>query len=108
MRGHSAVREILSIGHNKFKIRRTMDRPDLKILVADIYIASIADIIEIDPKSDGISCIVLIGFYNRYSRDAKKYAKELGVALYDNKEFFGAVNCTDKAFLNYVRKEKDN
>jgi hypothetical protein len=108
MRGHSAVCDIVDIGDNQYILKRTEDRSDLKILVADIYIAGEADIYEINPTLHGIDCIVLIGFYNRYSYAAKDLAKEMNVGLYDNREFFGAVNFTGKAFLNYKRKAKEN
>lgn len=108
MQGHNSVWNITELGNNQYIINRTKDRPDLKVLVADIYIAGEADIYEINPRVYGIDCIVLIGFYNRYSYAAKELAKEMNVGLFDNREFFGAVNCTGKAFLNYVRKKKDD
>lgn len=108
MRGHNAVREVIDAGNNKFIIKRTKDRPDLTVLVADIYIAGEADIYEISPNYDSIDCIVLIGFYNRYSTAAKAAAKNMNIGLYANREFFGAVNCTGNAFLNYELKEQDN
>ena len=61
---------------------------------------------EITYDYSNIDCIVLVGFYNRYSRAAKEYAKEMNIGLYDNREFFGAVNCTGYAFLNYERKSE--
>lgn len=108
MKGHSAVQDIISLGESKYLIKRTQGRPDIKVLVADIYIMGEADIYEINPKQNHIECIVLIGFYNRYSFVAKRLAKNMGVALFDNREFFGAVNYTGEAFINYERKEKDN
>lgn len=108
MQGHNAVGLIVSLGENIYLLKRTLDRPDLKILIADIYIAGEADILEIKPTLYNIDCIVLIGFYNRYSNAAKELAKSMNVGLFDNREFFGAVNCTGKAFINYERKEKDN
>ncbi|MCE5320797.1 MAG: hypothetical protein LLF93_06830 [Bacteroidales bacterium] len=107
MNGHSAVRSITDLGNYMYLLKRTADRPDIKILVADIYIAGEAEILEINPNLHDIDCIVLIGFYNRYSIAAKKLAKSMNVGLYDNREFFGAVNCTGKAFINYKRKNDD-
>ncbi len=106
MEGHSAVWDIKHLGRDVYLIERTNDRPDLKVLIADIYIAGEGDIIEITYDYSEIDCIVLVGFYNRYSRAAKAFAKERNIALYDNREFFGAVNCTGYAFLNYERKAK--
>lgn len=106
MEGHSAVMCIRHLGNDVYLIERTLDRPDIKVLIADIYIAGEGDIIEITYDYQDIDCIVLVGFYNRYSGAAKKFAGERKIGLYDNREFFGAVNCTGNAFLNYVRKSK--
>ncbi|MBE6263502.1 MAG: hypothetical protein E7104_06005 [Prevotella sp.] len=106
MEGHSAVMCIKHLEGDVYLIERTNGRPDLKVLIADIYIAGEGDIIEITYDYSDIDCIVLVGFYNRYSRAAKAFAKEKNIALYDNREFFGAVNCTGYSFLNYERKTK--
>lgn len=106
MEGHSAVMCIKHLEVDVYLIERTNGRPDLKVLIADIYIAGEGDIIEITYDYSDIDCIVLVGFYNRYSRAAKAFANERNIALYDNREFFGAVNCTGYAFLNYERKAK--
>ena len=106
MEGHSAVLSITRQEGDVYLIERTKDRPDLRVLIADIYIAGEGDIVEITYEYSNIDCIVLVGFYNRYSRAAKQYAKEMNIGLYDNREFFGAVNCTGKAFLNYERKSE--
>ena len=95
-----------AIDNDVYLIERTLDRPDIKVLIADIYIAGEGDIIEISYDYTDIDCIVLVGFYNRYSGAAKEFARERKIGLYDNREFFGAVNCTGNAFLNYVRKSK--
>jgi adenylate cyclase len=73
----------------------------------DYEYVALADVLEgkIDPRAFS-DCIVLVGFYNRYSGAAKEFARERKIGLYDNREFFGAVNCTGNAFLNYVRKSK--
>ena len=107
MSGHNAVYSINQVNNSDvYLIERTYDRPAIKVLIADIYIAGMADIVELCRLYTDIDCIVLVGFYNRYSRDAKNHAKLCGVGLYTNSEFFGAVNCTGKALLNYVRKEQ--
>lgn len=108
MRGHSAVSSITDLGNDKYLIKRTGNRPDIKIIVADIYIAGEAEVYEINPNLFDIDCIVLIGFYNRYSFAAKDLAKSMNVGLFDNREFFGAVNFTGKALVNYEKKKKDD
>ena len=47
MAGHSAVKSISDLGRDVYLIKRTEDRPDIKVLIADIYIAGEGDIIEI-------------------------------------------------------------
>lgn len=83
MNGHSAVRCITDLGNNMYLINRTDNKPDIKVLVADIYIAGEADILEISSNLHDIDCIVLIGFYNRYSNEAKKLAKSMNVGLFN-------------------------
>jgi hypothetical protein len=104
MNGHTAVSKLTHVGGDMYLIERTQDRPAITVFVADIYIAGEADIHEIQPAKKGVDCVVLIGFYNRYSQAAKELARELKVGLYDNREFFGAVNCTGSALLNYKKK----
>lgn len=107
MKGHSAVKSIKDLGRDVYLIERTQGRPDLKVLISDIYITGEGDIIEITYEYFDIDSIVLVGFYNRYSRAAKDFAKENNIALYDIREFFVAVNYTGSAFLNYERKNKE-
>lgn len=108
MKGHNAVDEITDVGNNQYIIKRTKGRPNLTILVVDIYIAGEADISEVVPTYSDIDCIVLIGFYNRYSSAAKQLAKSMNIGLFTNREFFGAVNYTGNSFLDYEFKEKDS
>lgn len=108
MRGHSAVASITNLGNDMYIIKRTGNRPDIKIIVADIYIAGEAEVHEINPTLFNIDCIVLIGFYNRYSYASKDLAKSMNVGLFDNRDFFGAVNFTGKALVNYEKKKKDD
>lgn len=108
MRGHSAVSSITNLENDMYIIKRTGNRSDIKIIVADIYIAGEAEVYEINPNLFDIDCIVLIGFYNQYSFAAKDLAKSMNVGLFDNREFFRAVNFTDKALVNYEKKEKDD
>ena len=106
MRGHSAVASLTDLGNDIYIIKRTGNRSDLKIIVADIYIAGESEVHEINPNLQDIDCIVLVGFYNRYSFAAKDLAKSMNVGLFDNRDFFGAVKFTGKALVNYEKKKK--
>ena len=60
-------------------------------------------------ENEGIDAIVLVGYCNRYSSDAKKAAKDNGVALFSISELMGALHRTGKSFISYVpRPKKDN
>lgn len=107
MRGHSAVISVRACGDNVYIIERTRDRKDLKVLIADIYIAGAADIVEIRDKYDDIDAVVLVGYYNRYSLGAKDMAKSMNLGLFDRIEFWGAVNYSGTRFLNYEKKHDD-
>lgn len=107
MRGHSAVQSITSLGNDKYLIARTNGRDPLTIMVADIYIAGEADLYELSDQIQGVDALILIGFYNRYSSAAKTLAKNMGVGLFTNREFWGAVNLSGDKFMDYVPKGDD-
>lgn len=109
MHGHSAVTSLNQIDCNVYRIERTGGRPPLVVRVVEIYIMSGCDVYEIMAENKNIDAIVLVGYYNRYTSDAKKSAKENGVALFGRDEFYGALHRTGKSFMNYVpRPKKDN
>ena len=104
MRGHTAVWELTSFNDDVYEIKRTGGRPTLKVLIVDIYIFGEADVVELREKYPDIDCIVLVGFYNRYSSSAKDMVKDMGFGLFTNSEFFGALNLTGGKFFNYEKK----
>ncbi len=109
MHGHSAVTSLNQIDCNVYRIERTGGRPPLIVRVEEIYIMSGCDVYEIMAENKNIDAIVLVGYCNRYTSDAKKSAKENGVALFRRDEFYGALHRTWKSFMNYVpRPKKDN
>ena len=87
-------------------IESTGGRPPLVVRVEEIYIMSGCDVYEIMAENKNIDAIVLVGYYNRYTSDAKKSAKENGVALFRRDEFYGALHRTGKSFMNYVPRPK--
>lgn len=106
--GHTAVESINEVSENVYEIERTGGRPTIKVLVADIYVVSEADIFEIVTTNYNLNCVLLIGFYNRYSSDAKERAKAENLGLFNMKEFFGAINYIGQKLINYEPKTKDN
>lgn len=108
IKGHTAVVGLNEISENVYEIERTKGRPSIKVLVADIYVVSEADIFEIVTTNYELTCVLLIGFYNRYSEDAKKRAMLENIGLFNMKEFFGAINFNGTKLVNYEPKTKDN
>lgn len=108
MYGHYAVQGITAEDEHVYVISRSWGRSDVRVYVADIYIASEADIIEICRNHKGIDCIVLIGFFNRYSQSAKSMAGSMGVGLFDLREFYGALNYSGERFIDYEKQNEDN
>lgn len=102
--GHKAVESISMIEKDLYLINRTEDRPSLKVLLVDIYIVGEADVFEIDSFRLFIDCVVLVGYYNKWSFAAKGLAKQMGFGIYDIREFYGAINCVGTSFINYERK----
>lgn len=108
MRGHEAVLFLERMDGDVYRIERTNDRPPLTVLIADIYIMGQGDVYEIFGEYNGIDAIVLVGYYNRYSCVAKETAKDNGIALFTLNEFFGALHRTEKSFMDYVSRPKEN
>lgn len=105
MLGHNAVSSITDLHNNLYIIERTEGRSDLRVLIADIYICGESDILDITYNYNDLDCIVLVGFYNRYSRCAKELALSSNVGLFDMREFYGAINLEGDRMLNYKKKE---
>lgn len=109
MHGHSAVASLEQIDCNVYRIERTEGRTPLVVRIAEIYIMGGCDVYEIMADNKNIDAIVLVGYYNRYTSDAKKTAKENKIALFRRDEFYGALHRTGKSFISYVpRPKKDN
>lgn len=102
---HNAVKSLVEVSENVYEIQRTGARPPIRILVADIYVVSEADIFEIATTYHGLDCILLIGFYNTTSWAARERAKSENMGLFNMKEFFGALNFIGEKFINYEPKK---
>ena len=104
MMGHNAVLKVTNLHDDLYRIERTNGRPDLRVLIADIYICGEADILDIKCNYNELDCIVLVGFYNRYSLSAKELALSYNIGLFNMREFYGAVNLVGSRMKNYVMK----
>lgn len=105
LKGHNAVESFERLDGDKYQIERKGERPSLTVLLVSVYIMSEGEYYEAC-QDETIDAIVLIGFYNQYTRGAKETSKENGIALFTPKEFSGALHRTGKSFINYVPKTK--
>ena len=46
-------------------------------------------------------------FYNKYSQAAKELAKTMGIGLFTNREFWGAIHYSGNNFVNYEKRDKE-
>ncbi len=106
--GHTAVSEFNEVDEDIYEIKRTNERPAIRVLVVDIYVVSEADIFEILSENLNLDCILLIGFNNNYSNSAKELAKSERIGLFDVTEFRGAIHYTGQKLVDYEPKTKNN
>lgn len=83
------------------------DRDSLRVYLANIYILTEADVIEIRGRYRGIDCIVNVNAYNSYTPDAKDAARKHSIGLFSFSEFMGAVYRYGDDFLDYVAPDRD-
>jgi hypothetical protein len=101
LQGHTRVAKIETIEEHVYTIYR-IDLPNLIVIHSNIYIFSEADLYEMMAGFKNVNAIVLAGFWNSYSKDAKQTGIENNIALFNFKEFFGALNYEGQKFLEYV------
>lgn len=105
LRGKPTVSYVEELDDFHFVVERS-GKSALQIYLTNIYILSIADVMEIMQESPETNCIVSTMNYNQYSPQAKEYCRERGVGLFRTDELFGAVYYDGDRFLDYVRPEK--
>lgn len=99
--GHSKVSKLELLKEHHYIVHRTDDLPPLRVVHSNIYILSEADVYELYALGGNLNAIVLAGFWNSYTDDAKNAGMELGIAVFNFKEFFGALNYKNDKFINY-------
>lgn len=105
LRGKPTVSSVVELDDFHFVVERG-GKSTLRIYLTNIYILSVADVMEIMQESPETTCIVSTMNYNHYSPQAKQYCREQGVGLFRSDELFGAVYYDGDRFLDYVRPER--
>ena len=103
--GHRAVKEHRRSKDIVFRITRVDGKSGIVAVLVEEYTVSVADVISLLDEFSEINCIVTNGGWNYYSMDAKHYASENGVGLFNTPEFVGALNRED--FVSYEPPGKD-
>jgi hypothetical protein len=103
MKSKPTVSNIEVDGDLIYVIKR--NKGDLRARLTNIYIVSIADVVEILAESGHVDAIVTVSPYNSYTIQAKEHAREVGVGLFTMAEFNGAVFHAGQDFLDYIPKK---
>lgn len=89
-----------------YKISRR-GKSDLIVFLTNIYIVGEADVYEIMLSHQEVNTIVTISNWNSYSNEAKKLAKENGIALFRMNEFQGAIYYDGQRYIDYEPPKRD-
>lgn len=101
------VEDVDYINHQILKVIRKAPHENLMIYVVDAYVLGEGDTFEIIRDNPTIDTILVISLWNQYTYDAKKLAKEHGVAVFTYSELMGAVYYHGRAYLDYMPPERD-
>ena len=101
LRGHKKVVAFSGRSYNVFDIERAGDLPPITALLTDLYTVGLADIVLAQDEVEDLNCFVTVSNYNGYTKEAKEYAVEQQIGLFQISEFMGAL--WRKDFWNYVR-----
>lgn len=108
MMKHHAVKELIKTSDYEYTIHRNKDRESLQVRIADIYILGEANFIEVlDNTELDIDVLVLVGYYNRYGASVETLAKDMGIEIFNRREFYGALNYEGEKFTTYARRDTD-
>ena len=69
---------------------------DIKAYVADVYILTISDVMEVLLEYPDVNCIIVISNWNHYTPQAKQEASRQGVGVFTLDQFREALNCRAK------------
>jgi hypothetical protein len=88
-----------------FRIERKDSLPEVVAILITRYTVSLADVINVLAEFPEATCIVTSGDWNGYTQQAKEYALEQNIGLFNTSEFFGALWRRDVA--TYVKRDSD-
>jgi len=99
--GHKCVASFKRTRDIRFSIERTDDRSRVIAVLINRYTIGLADVIGVLAEFRNVNCIVAPGDWCGYTREAKDYGAQQGVAVFHASEFLGALWKDDP--LTYVK-----
>jgi hypothetical protein len=88
-----------------FEIIRASERPQVNALLINVYRVGLADVHKAIHEFPNLNCIVIGGGWNQYTDEAKEYATECKIGLFNFSEFLGSLYL--KLPYLYVKKDDD-
>lgn len=101
--GHAKVATFVRVDDIRFEIVREGRLSPVNALLMNRYVIGVADLVEAMTEFPGINCIFAPGNWCGYTRQAKEYGLEQGVAVFHVGEFMGALWKAD--FVKYAAKD---
>lgn len=89
---HDKVDELEEITDQLYKVRRVGDLSDVVVYITNLYTVGYADVANIKSHWGDVNCIVTMSNWNSYSGDARRFAAESNIGLFQFAEFMGALN----------------
>ncbi len=103
--GSRAVLDIRREHDQVIRVERAKYGP-LIVFMTNIYTVSLSDVHEIISEAGELDAIVTMSAWNGYTSEAKQACKEMGIGLFQFKEFLGAVYYDGQEYLDYIPPEE--
>lgn len=81
-------------------IKRRGFYPNLKVYIADVYVLTASDVIEVIDNYPSVNCIVVISNWDHYTNLAKEEGLKNSLGIFTIDEFLEALNYRGKEFLD--------
>ena len=103
IRRHRNVNSVEMFESSYYKAILSIERkggyPSIKAYIADVYILTFDDVVEVLETYPDIDCIVVISNWNHYTDKAKREAHRQGVGVFTLDEFTEALKYRERGFL---------
>ena len=101
LQSSNAVKDVVRESDQLLVVERVRHR-SLRVFMTDVYIVSLADVLDISDQAGEVDAIVTMSEWNGYTAEAKSFCKKEGIGLFKFKEFLGAVYYDGARYLDYI------